>query len=90
MFYFVVGLSVIGYLIFLGLMKVKVKPLKISCPCTFVIATISAITLYVTDHKAIAWIIFFVGLYLLFITLLAIRKSNLNSLNSISGTVEQS
>ncbi|HSM24891.1 MAG TPA: hypothetical protein VK856_08525 [Anaerolineaceae bacterium] len=87
MFYFVVGLVVVGYLIFIGLMKVNVKPLKISCPCTFVAATATAIALYVTDHKALAWIIFFVGLYLLSITLLAIRKSSIQHLNTASGTV---
>lgn len=88
MFYFVVGLVVIGYLIFIGLLKINVKPLKISCPCTFVAATVISVILYVTDHVALAWIVFFLGLYLLTITLLAIRKSNLLNLSS-AGTVKQ-
>jgi hypothetical protein len=87
MFYFVVGLVVVGYLLYIGLMKINIKPLKISCPCTFVAATAIAILLYVTDHKAMAWIAFFVGLYLLSITLLAIRKSSLQHMNSLVGTV---
>jgi hypothetical protein len=89
MFYFVVGLVVIGYLLYIGLMKISVKPLKISCPCTFVAATLIAIELFVTDHKALAWIAFFIGLYLLSITLLAIRKSRVRQLSSIAGTSNQ-
>ncbi len=89
MFYFVVGLVVVGYLIFIGLLKVNVKPLKISCPCTFVAATAVSVILYFTDHVALAWIVFFLGLYLLSITLLAIRKSNLQHF-SPAGTVKQS
>lgn len=89
MFYFVVGSVIIGYLIFIGLMKINVKPLKISCPCTFIVATATAIVLYVTDHKALAWIVFFVGLYLLSITLLAIRKSSIQHLSTASGTANQ-
>ncbi len=88
MFYFVVGLVVVGYLIFIGLLKINVKPLKISCPCTFVAATAISVVLYMTDHAALAWIVFFLGLYLLSITLLAIRKSNLQQLSS-AGTVKQ-
>jgi len=75
MFYFVVGLVVVGYLLFIGLLKINVKPLKISCPCTFVAATVISLILYFTDHVVLAWIVFFIGLYLLTITLLAIRKS---------------
>ncbi|MDX9850780.1 MAG: hypothetical protein RBT01_09755 [Anaerolineaceae bacterium] len=88
MFYFVVGLVVVGYLIFIGLLKINVKPLKISCPCTFVAATAISVILYITDHVALAWIVFFLGLYLLSITLLAIRKSNLQHF-SPAGTAKQ-
>lgn len=89
MFYFVVGLVVVGYLIYIGLMKVNIKPLKISCPCTFVAATVLSVFLFVTDHKALAWIVFFLGVYLLSITLLAIRKSTIQNL-SVAGTAKQS
>jgi len=89
MFYFVIGLVVVGYFLYLGLMKISVKPLKISCPCTFVAATAAAILLYVTDHKALAWIAFFIGLYLLSITLIAIRKSSLQQLNTVAGAANQ-
>jgi hypothetical protein len=89
MFYFVVGLVVVGYLIYVGLMKINVKPLKISCPCTFVAATVLAVTLFVTDHKVLAWIIFFLGIYLLSITLMAIRKSTVQNI-SVGETVKQS
>lgn len=88
MFYFVVGLVVVGYLIYVGLLRVNVKPLKISCPCTFVAATVLSVILYMTDHKALAWMIFFLGIYLLSITLLAIRKTTVQNL-SIAGTVKQ-
>jgi len=88
MFYFVVGLVVVGYLIYLGLMKISLEPLKIACPCTFVAATVLSVTLFVTDHKALAWIIFFLGVYLLSITLIAIRKSTGQNL-SVAGTVKQ-
>lgn len=90
MFYFFVGLAVAGYLIFTGLMKIKIKPLVISCPCTLVIATTIALVSFITDHNAIAWIAIFGGLYLLSITLLAIRKSNIQNLNTVVGVVEQS
>ncbi len=89
MFYFVVGLVFVGYLIYIGLMKINIKPLKISCPCTFVAATAISVILYTTDHKALAWIIFFLGLYLLSITLLAIRKSTIQHI-SVARTAEQS
>jgi tellurite resistance protein TehA-like permease len=89
MFYFIVGLVVIGYLIYIGLMKVSIKPLKISCPCTFVAATAIAMVLYMTDHKALAWIVFFIGLYLLSITLLAIRKSSMQHLSTATGPANQ-
>ena len=89
MFYFVVGLVVVGYLIYLGLMKISIEPLKISCPCTFVAATVLSVIFFVTDHKALAWIIFFLGMYLLSITLLAIRKSSVQNLNTFAGTVKQ-
>ncbi len=89
MFYFIVGLVVVGYLIYIGLMKINIKPLKISCPCTFVAATVTSVILYITDHKAFAWIVFFIGLYLLSITLLAIRKSSILHLNTVSGPVKQ-
>ncbi len=89
MFYFVVGLVVVGYLIFIGLLKFKVTPLKIACPCTFVAATAVSIILYATDHIALAWIAFLLGLYLLSITLLAIRKSTQQNLSS-AGSAEQS
>jgi hypothetical protein len=89
MFYFVVGLVVVGYLIYVGLMKINIKPLKISCPCTFVAATVLSVILFVTDHKALAWIIFFLGIYLLSITLMAIRKSTVQNI-SVARTVEQS
>lgn len=89
MFYFVIGLVVVGYFLYLGLMKISVKPLKISCPCTFVAATVAAILLYVTDHKALAWIAFLIGLYLLSIILIAIRKSSLEQLNTVAGTANQ-
>ncbi len=88
MFYFVVGLVVVGYLIYVGLLRINVKPLKISCPCTFVAATVLSVILYMTDHKALAWMIFFLGIYLLSITLLAIRKTTVQNL-SIAGTVKQ-
>jgi hypothetical protein len=87
MFYFVVGLVVVGYLIYLGLMKIKTKQLRISCPCTFIVATSIATALYFTDHKALAWITFIFGLYLISITLIAIRKSNLQPLQTAAGTV---
>ena len=86
MFYFVVGLVVVGYFLFISLLKINVKPLKISCPCTFVAATVVSIILYLTDHAALAWIVFFIGMYLLTITLLAIRKSTVQQI-SVSGTV---
>jgi hypothetical protein len=89
MFYFVIGLVVVGYFIYIGLMKISVKPLKISCPCTFVAATAAAIIFYVTDHRALAWIAFFVGLYLLSITLMAIRKTSIQQLNTVAGTSNQ-
>jgi hypothetical protein len=89
MFYFVVGLVVVGYLIFIGLLKFKVTPLKISCPCTFAAASVISIILYATDHVALAWIVFFLGLYLLSITLLAIHKSTEQNLSS-AGTAKQS
>lgn len=86
MFYFVVGLVVVGYLIYTGLMKISIEPLKISCPCTFVAATVLSIVLFETDHKLLAWIVFFLGIYLLSIILLAIRKSTVQNL-SVAGTV---
>jgi hypothetical protein len=43
--------------------------------------------LYFTDHKALAWITFIFGLYLISITLIAIRKSNLQPLQTAAGTV---
>jgi hypothetical protein len=70
-------------------MKINIKPLKISCPCTFVAATALSVILYTTDHKALAWIIFLLGIYLLSITLLAIRKSSVQNLNTFAGTVKQ-
>ena len=88
MFYFVVGLVVVGYFLFISLLKINVKPLKISCPCTFVAATVVSVILYLTDHAALAWIVFFIGMYLLTITLLAIRKSTIQQI-SVSGTVKQ-
>lgn len=88
MFYFVVGLVVVGYFLFISLLKINVKPLKISCPCTFVAATVVSVILYLTDHAALAWIVFFIGMYLLTITLLAIRKSTVQQI-SVSGTVKQ-
>lgn len=89
MFYFIVGLVVVGYFIFISLLKVKVTPLKISCPCTFVAASATSIILYATDHVLLAWIAFFLGLYLLSITLLAIRKSTGQNL-STAGPAKQS
>lgn len=89
MFYFVIGLVVVGYLLYIGLLKFNVKRLKISCPCTFVAATAIAIALYMTDHKALAWIAFFIGLYLLSITLMAIRKSSLQQMKTYAGTATQ-
>jgi hypothetical protein len=89
MFYFVIGLVIVGYFLYIGLMKISLKPLKISCPCTFVAATAAAIIFYVTDHKALAWITFFLGVYLLTITLMAIRKTSLQQLNSVAGTSNQ-
>jgi len=89
MFYFVIGLVIVGYFLYIGLMKISLKPLKISCPCTFVAATAAAIIFYVTDHKALAWIAFFLGVYLLTITLIAIRKTSLQQLNSVAGTSNQ-
>jgi hypothetical protein len=47
-----------------------------------------SVILFVTDHKALAWIIFFLGVYLLSITLIAIRKSTVQNL-SVAGTVKQ-
>ena len=90
MFYFFVGLAVAGYLIYTGLMKIKIKPLLISCPCTFVVAASLSVVLFLTDHSAIAWIAIFGGFYLLSITLLAIRKSNTQNLNAVINAVEQS
>ncbi len=90
MFYFFVGLAVAGYLIYTGLIKIKFKPLLISCPCTLVIATTIAVISFVTDNDAIAWISIFGGAYLLSITLLAIRKTNTQNINAVVGAVEQS
>ena len=89
MFYFIVGLVVVGYFIFINLLKVKVTPLKIACPCTFMAASVASVILYAMDHVALAWIAFFLGLYLLTITLLAIRKSTGQNLSS-AGTAKQS
>lgn len=89
MFYFVVGLVVVGYMIYVGLIKIDVKPLKISCPCIFVSATVLSVIFFVTDHKALAWITFFLGAYILSITLLAIRKSSVQNLSTFAGTVKQ-
>ena len=89
MFYFIVGLVVVGYFIFIALLKINVTPLKLSCPCTFMAASIVSIILYATDHVVLAWVAFFVGLYLLSITLLAIRKSTGQNLNS-AGPAKQS
>ena len=74
MFYFIIGAIVVGYLIYTGLSKLQAKPLKISCPCTFVAAAAVATFLYTTDHKLLAWIVLLFGIYLLAITLMALRK----------------
>lgn len=90
MFYFLVGLVALGYFIYCGLQKIKIKPLKVSCPCTFVGASIIAIVLHLTGHELLAWIVFFIGIYLLSITLMAIRKtSSIQKLETSTGTLNQ-
>ncbi len=81
MFYFVIGALVVGYLIYTGLSKLQAKPLKISCPCTFVAAAAIATALYMTDHKLLAWIVLLFGIYLLGITLMAIRKVSIKNID---------
>lgn len=89
MFYFVIGALVVGYLIYSGLSKLKAKSLKISCPCTFVAASAVAIALYMTDHKVLAWIVLLFGVYLLSITLLAIRKVSMQNMEIAGKMVQQ-
>lgn len=89
MFYLFVLLIVIGYLIYSGLRKLHMKSLKISCPCTFVATTLLALVLQATDHKILSWIVFFIGLYLLSLTLLAIRKVSVQKLETASGALRQ-
>jgi predicted PurR-regulated permease PerM len=60
MFYFVVGLVIIGYLIYSGLKRITRKRLLASCPCVLVIT--------------IAGIVSFFGIYLIVITLTAIKN----------------
>lgn len=89
MFYLFVLLFVIGYLIYTGLKKLHIKSLKISCPCTFVGTTLIALVLQSTDHKILSWIVFFIGIYLLSLTLLAIRNGSVQNLGTASGVANQ-
>ncbi len=89
MFYFIIGLIAVGYFIYCGLRKIEIKPLKVSCPCTFFGASLIAVILYMTDHKLLAWIAFFIGIYLLSITLMTIRKINLRPIETSSGVISQ-
>ena len=89
MFYFVIGALVVGYLIYSGLCKLKAKPLKITCPCTFVAASAVAAALYMTDHKVLAWIVLLFGIYLLAITLMAIRKVSIQKMDMSNELLKQ-
>ncbi|MAT40793.1 MAG: hypothetical protein CL609_00515 [Anaerolineaceae bacterium] len=89
MFYFVIGALVVGYLIYSGLCKLKSKPLKITCPCTFVAASAVAAALYMTDHKVLAWIVLLFGIYLFAISLMALRKVSLRKIDMTSEMIKQ-
>lgn len=89
MFYFVIGAILVGYLIYTGLTKLKAKPLKISCPCTFVAAAAVASALYITDHQVLAWVVLLFGIYLLSITLMALRKVSVQKLDVTGDIINQ-
>ena len=84
MFYFVVGALVVGYCIFCGLQKIAIKPLKISCPCLFVGMSAISVLLYYTNHKFLAFLAFGIGIYLLVIALMAIRKISIEKIEPLN------
>jgi uncharacterized membrane protein len=74
MFYFVVGLVIIGYLIYSGLKRITRKRLLASCPCVLVITILISLILMYQEQKLIAGIVSFFGIYLIVITLTAIKN----------------
>ncbi|PKO15064.1 MAG: hypothetical protein CVU39_11915 [Chloroflexi bacterium HGW-Chloroflexi-10] len=87
MFYFLVGVICVGYLIYCRLKMIETKSLKVSCPFTLLGTMAVSVALYLTDHKLIAWIVLLVGLYLLTLTLIAIRKITMQKLDPVTGSI---
>ena len=82
MFYFLVGLIIIGYLIYSGLKRIKRKRLLASCPCVLVITIIISLILMYQEQKLIAGIVTFSGIYLIIITLTAIKSLSTHPQNT--------
>ena len=61
MFYFAIGVWVIGYLAFCGLMKVECSKLFITCPCVVIGTALTSIILYLTHHTFAAFVVMVAG-----------------------------
>ena len=89
MFYFAIGLIVVGYLIFIGLMKVKCTSLLNTCPLVIISTALVSLLLFLTDHAIAASFVLLLGAFFSVEILLALRQWAKNTLGSSQNTINR-